>query len=638
MSRKLGALPLVLCVAAVAVLSAPSSAGAHAELVSAEPADGSTVARAPGEIRLRFSEEISPRFRVVRLLDGRGRVVAGTSVRMAGDGRGLIAHAPRMPRGTYEVMWEVLAQDDGHVTGGATVFGVGAAPGTAPRRAPGAGAKTPDVLLRWVDFALLALMAGGFAMSRVLQAGSAGHASGGDPPAPRERAPAGAAWTAARGRTLAVFAWCGWLALLFGLVLLARQAAVLPGNEPLPDAVVRLLGARWGALWLAREVLLAALAAVGLVLLRHRPPLGSSARAAVQSLPLLLVPALFTIRALGGHAAAVAEPGAHVAADAIHALTAAVWLGGVACFAVAVWPAGAVTRAGSAVVAGACRRPFALMAGLSVGLVAATGLYSAGAQITSVDGLLTTGWGETLLAKSALALLAGAIGAANALLLRRAARHRSRSSPRLIALEAAIGLGVLLAAAELTSGSPPRGPEFLPPTPVPAPELARQVGDVVVSATARPNRAGPNVVTVLAASSRRPAPAPIAAIAVRLVEPGTGAGGTQEVALQPLGGGRWSGGAELPAEGGWAMTVVIHRGGQILRAPFRWRVAPPATSRPVVISARPLAPIVDRVALFIVFAVVATALGIAATPRLRRLRRHGAGAVAAIEPVGKEAT
>ena len=62
-----------------------------------------SLAGAPGQVSLRFSEDISARFRLVSLLDGRGRVVAGTRVRSGADARTLLLDVPRLPRGTYEV-------------------------------------------------------------------------------------------------------------------------------------------------------------------------------------------------------------------------------------------------------------------------------------------------------------------------------------------------------------------------------------------------------------------------------------------------------------------------------------------------------------------------------------------------------
>src|SRR3954452_8177292 len=122
-------------VLAFAFAALAPEAGAHAVLGRSAPADGARLAPAPQQLRLEFSEAISPRFRVVRVIDGRGRAVAGARVRASGA-RELLVDVPRLARGAYQVTWEVLADDDGHVTGGALAFGVAARP-VAAARGPG---------------------------------------------------------------------------------------------------------------------------------------------------------------------------------------------------------------------------------------------------------------------------------------------------------------------------------------------------------------------------------------------------------------------------------------------------------------------------------------------------------------------
>jgi copper transport protein len=284
-----------------------------------------------------------------------------------------------------------------------------------------------------------------------------------------------------------------------------------------------------------------------------------------------------------------------------------------------------VARGEAGAVARACRRPFARMAGGSVAVLAVTGLLAAGEQVASVDALLTTDYGRTLFVKSALVVAAAGLGLANALLLRRGRR------PRLLLVEVSVGVGVLVAAAALTASPPPKGPTFEAPRPAAAPTLAARSDDLVVTATARPNRAGPNVVTVLATSSRRPPPAPVERAELRLAPVG---GAWRSVALTAQAPGRFGGGAQLDADGRWRMTVAIWRGGRRIAVPFTWDVAPPDQARPVTYSARPLAPLLDRLA-----AVVVLLLGLAAAAAAaRRLRwSRGPGARPFIKPLGKEA-
>jgi copper transport protein len=341
-------------------------------------------------------------------------------------------------------------------------------------------------------------------------------------------------------------------------------------------------------------------AVVALLLLRRpaRPLYGAAGA---------LIAALAVTRALGAHATSVEPSAVAIAAHAAHVFAAAVWVGGVLALALAV----ATARGGAGPLLRAIRRPFAWTAGLSVLALAVTGLYAAGAQVASVDALLETFYGRTLLAKTALVLVAVGFGLGNALLLRRGA-----ASARLLLAEAAAGVEILLAAAVLAASSPPRGPEFGASSAAPTPLVVRTLGDVLVTATVRPNRPGANLVSVAAVSTRRPPPAPIDRVLLRR--------GTALVALRRVAPGRWTGGVAFEQEGRRELAVVVERGGRRLTAAFAWAVAAPDPARPVVVSARRLAPLLDGAALALLLAAAAAA-AVRRRPRL-----------SIVDPLGKE--
>jgi copper transport protein len=590
---------LLAALAALAALA--PSAGAHAELTRSEPDAGSALSQPPRAVRLDFSEEISERFRSAAVLGARGRAVPGVRVVSGPGPKSLTVRLPKLPRGPYVVVWEALAEDDGHITSGTVAFGVGV---TAPKVArPSTTAGEPpgmlEPALRWLDFSLLAVLIGGIAVA--LQLALAGS---------REDTAVRAELIAARRRVAGVAVVACALALVLGVLLLIRQAhnlqATLPPGSSLPDALATLLGTRWGALWMAHEVLLVWMVIPGLMLRGEYAREGRTlGRAGFLAGALAL--GLVTARALVGHAAAVGDSSLAVAADAVHVLAAALWIGGVLALAVALFPRGSGE---SRAVAGTLRRPFSLMAGLSVAALAVTGLYSAGAQVASVDGLLTTFYGETLLAKTGLVLLTGLIGATNGLLLRRFVSGRGGPAPsrarRLIVLELVLGLEIAVAAGILTSSSPPRGPEFAPPRAALVPSLARQHGDLLVTASVRPNRPGTNAVSVAASSSLRPPPARVDRASVTISAPGEPA---QRVTLADIGGGRFTGTATLARDGRFAMAVEVRRAGQRISSGFGWTVASPDRARPVKVSAHPLAPLFDRIALLVLLLVVAWLAG-----------------------------
>jgi copper transport protein len=94
---------------------------AHASLLSADPADGTVLAKPPESLTLTFSEQVAPILLKLIAPDGRGLAlqpnVEGPKVLMA---------APTdLGHGTYALSWRVISTD-GHPISGATTFSIGA--------------------------------------------------------------------------------------------------------------------------------------------------------------------------------------------------------------------------------------------------------------------------------------------------------------------------------------------------------------------------------------------------------------------------------------------------------------------------------------------------------------------------------
>jgi copper transport protein len=595
--RVVGRIAIVVLSVALAV---PAPAGAHALLVSSDPADGSRIDSSPQRVRLAFSEEISPRFHSVQLVGPGGRRIAGTRLDEAGST--ITLDVPKLAKGTYAVDWRVVAEDDGHTTSGTVVFGVGVA---AAMHAASVREVTPspvEAALRWLRFSALALVVGGLALACVLPTGSA----------------AESAATAARRRVLTAAALGSGLAAIALLASLARQISGLSSSVAVGFPVVLdlLFSSRWGALWWLEESSLLILLIVAMTVLRRGRMTWADAALAVIWTALVAV-----CEALSSHSASVS--GVAVAVDASHLLSAGLWLGSVAALAVAIWPRGAVGRADARLLVAAGRWRFASIAAAGATGAALTGLYSAGREVASVDALLTTFYGRALLAKTAAVALAVTLGAANAICLTRAARGRGAVLGPLIAVEAIVGIGAFLGAGILTASSPARGAQFGVPRPVRAPTLVANVDDVLVSATVRPNRPGENVLSVQAVSSRRPPPAPIASIGARL------AGAGRAIQLQRIDVGRYFATVALSRPGPAGMSLAVHRAGRTLPVRFRWSVEQPDPARSIVVSNRRLSSIVDPLAL-------ALGAALAAVAAFALLLRHARVSVSRLQAYREE--
>ncbi|MEW5957250.1 MAG: copper resistance protein CopC [Chloroflexota bacterium] len=614
---------------AVAVL--PPAASAHAGLVRSDPADNAILAVPPREARLWFSETISAEFSGAQIFDINGKVIAASNIHIEPAEKLMILTLPDLPPGLYTIRWRVLSEADGHFTHGLLVFGIGEGvdPGRAAVTVTETPVSLPEVLLRWLNFSALLVLVGSVVITFLILT-----------PA-RHRPEVEEALKPARRAVLALALGSGSLAWLVGLGLLGWQLSEL--LDSLPQAASMggvtwqlLTRTRWGWLWLARQGILPAV--LGLLFPLYRAAGGKPGSRGVGGsffpslhpapLPYVAVPlllALLVVQALTGHAAALTpNPGLAVLVDALHLLAAGLWVGGLPALLVGSLTLLRRDRAKLTVAAQAVWRPFSGLAVLSVGLLLATGLYSAGRQVASLDALLATLYGQVLAGKLGLMLAAGAMGLLNSMILhpRLAAPLVRRLSPAwtplalsrlpgLLAVEASLGLLVLLATGLLTSTPPARGPEFsivadeIPST------LNQTVDDLLVTFSAKPNRPGQNVFTIRAVSARRPPPADIMRVIVRFTFLGEGLGRVAGDAVELEPGLYQLGGSQLSLAGAWQVQVVVRRRGlEDSVAQFNWLVAPPGPVRPVIISKRPLEPFLSVVAAAITGLLLLTAAGV----------------------------
>ena len=114
-SSVFGMIPLLLLLAA-------GEASAHAMLDHAEPRVGNTVATAPHEVTLWFTQKLEPAFSSITVTNAAGQRVDSGKARVNGNQMS-IALRPG-GNGTYHVIWRVLSVDT-HTTDGNFAFQVG---------------------------------------------------------------------------------------------------------------------------------------------------------------------------------------------------------------------------------------------------------------------------------------------------------------------------------------------------------------------------------------------------------------------------------------------------------------------------------------------------------------------------------
>lgn len=431
-----------LSAALAALLIAAASAGmalAHATLVRSDPAPNTRFEQSPASVTVWFDEPIEPEYAHLSVYDANGQRVDRLDSRYgSGAEPSVIATLPDLPTGSYVVVWRVISVDDGHPVGGAFAFGVRASPD--PKAALAAGAQAdaqPDLtshLIRFLDLIGQMLLFGavvfrGLVWRPVLTAAlGAGQLNGLGEIEAEER------------RWLQVLA-----DILVGVLIIGLLGSLYVQARSTGVFFWQLLGTRWGVVWLVRAalVLLACLWMESLL----------DGRRAVWGWGLGL--ALLATTALTSHS--VATAGAFgAAADLLHEVSAAVWVGGVLFLALTLLalrgsPLAPALRGqlGAAAVTG-----FSGLAALGVGMLLGTGLLLGWQQVQSWNGLLLTDYGRTLSLKLLLAVVALGFGAYNSFSARGRAADSSGRRPTWIAVEALVTAAVIFAAAVMTELPP----------------------------------------------------------------------------------------------------------------------------------------------------------------------------------------
>ena len=446
---RLVGLGLLVTVAALVTISSGSTpvAMAHAVLVRSLPAAQAQLDASPPAIDLWFSEPLEAAFSTFEVLDaaGRPRIVDGIAVD-ATDAHHLAGLPRRLPGGVYTVAYRTVSQLDGHEWSGTFAFTVLNADGSVPSGGAFAadverGSAPAHVTGRWLMFLGLAVLLGGAVLVLLDGAGRRGatDAAGRD--------------AALLYRRLALAT----LPLLLGgaLLVLVNQVIALDGR--LGEL---LLGTRFGAWWLARASVIAAVGtALAVAAVRASASRDKEQRWLAIVLPALAGVGMGTITA-NSHAAAAPGVAWALLFDLVHFVTAGVWVGGLVALAALLWRGrGREPRHAEALL----RHwvvPFSTVAAISVFTLALTGTLRAFGELPTAAALVDTPYGRWLLAK--LALITPILGVAwvNRRTLRRTGTSALSSVARLrrlVALEAGIALLVLLSVAVLGQVPTARG-------------------------------------------------------------------------------------------------------------------------------------------------------------------------------------
>lgn len=434
------------------ILGPATPARAHAVLVSSSPVPDVVLSSAPAEVVLTFSES-------VRQVPGKIRVLAPDGSRVD-RGEPTFTGAvvsipvdPTGPKGTYLVSYRVISAD-GHPVSGGYTYSVGTP--SAPPADTGDADGDPVVsaalaVTRYLGFAGLLLLVGPVLVLSLLW-----------PRRLDRRGPAKLVWIG-----IALVA----ISTLAGLLL---QVPYTTGGglfSVTGDGLRDVLGSTFGAAYLVRLGILAAAVILLHGVLRQPTPVGSPADPGDESsgpspgasasgsatgradrvlLVILGVAGLVTWP-LAGHPAASPIPAVSVVVDTVHLGAMAVWLGGLTML------AGFLLRRANERELGAILPVWSRWAATAVTALLVAGTVQALIEVSPLDAIFTTGYGQRILVKLGLVGLVIVVATfSRRLVLRQQAAGQPQRLRRLVWAELAITAIVLAVTATLVQTTPTR--------------------------------------------------------------------------------------------------------------------------------------------------------------------------------------
>lgn len=489
----------ILCM--LGILGLPNIAWGHASLIQSSPEANAILEEAPERVELTFNEPLQTAFMSIQVTNQDGqRVDTGeTSLLpthpniMEGDLKA------DLPSGVYTIQWRAISAD-GHRIEGIIPFQValdGQIGEPLQPTTPSSSGETEQtridlVLIRWLMYLGISLLFGGLVFRLyVLQQGWGTTDTGTD---------IGIDTGAARSRLralsipyLPILLWSGYaslaVAVILALPLQVSWDAAVPIAQGFSGELIgeALRFTRAGQLWFVQVILLLIISVTMIYAHDREQPMAKQRRYA--HLTVFLTLTIMLAKASIGHAAAASLPVAAILADWVHFAAAAFWIGSLSVMLICIsTQRRRMDLREHKLLMGDMLRSFGGWGIAATALLLGTGVYTSFQYLPSLEALVSTGYGWTLLGKALLMLIMLGIAGIQF----RKARKPQEAPPVATGIrwELGAGIAVLLLAALLTHLSPTPAPS---PSPVASSSFeATQIDEANhrVTLTVQPTRVG----------------------------------------------------------------------------------------------------------------------------------------------------
>jgi copper transport protein len=484
---------MIACLLGLSLTIAPAAA-AHATVVSSNPPDGARLRAPPSSVTVTFDEAVGLNaVGYLRVVGQTGRDVdAGPATHPGGDATQIATTLkPGLGNGTYTASFRVISADS-HPVAGMIRFVIGNGALVGAGASPTSVNHTTSVvfdIVRWLTFAGLVLLGGGWLMGSVWVSGRDDRR--------------------ARGMLAA-----GWLmTMLSALAELALQGPYSAGRGigdvtdwSLLDAT---LHTTYGTAHSIRLLLLGVLGVVLASLLRTgwRPQLAQIAAGLGLGVAITY--------AVSGHATGQNPRWLATASDTAHLTAMSLWLGGLTYLVFAVLPRREPEELRSVLPT------FSRVAFGCVIVLAATGSYQAWLGVGSLDALTSTRYGQLVLVKICLFLVLIGLGNLSRIVVQRryvrpvayamtdsltAVPEEVNEVPRLrrsVLAEVILGIAVLAVTAVLVAEPPGRAAAAVAAA-RPKTSTLQLASSRTATLTVRPGRHGPVTVSLALSAGAKP--------------------------------------------------------------------------------------------------------------------------------------
>ncbi|HDR6289200.1 TPA: copper resistance protein CopC [Bacillus cereus] len=426
----------------VLIISVPTVAFAHADIVKSTPAEKEILNTAPSIVSVEFGEAIEPsNFTSLMVIDEKGNRVdlKNTSIDPKNAKLLTIGLKKNIPNGIYSIHWKVISED-GHPVQGVIPFGIKITGEEASKLQAKTTNYTPtaDVVInRGLLYIGISLYIGVLFFHLVL------YKTGSEQSLKAQ----------SRSRTTIRFALASIIiSVLLSLPIQAIITTSVTWLEAFRPSILQetLNLPNFGRLWII-QLIFTALLAITTYLSLKREKLSSLK---VWTIPICILLGLMVVKSLNSHAASSQYKEIAIVINFLHLLAASLWVGGVAAifFLLSAYHKEKRDHDQDWTLYWETIRRFTPWALGSGAILLLTGLLNSTFLVSTLHSLSHTGYGITLLVKVSLFIMIVLFGIFH--LLKSLMRQRKQLKVTL-GVEFSIGIVILIVAALLTNLQPP---------------------------------------------------------------------------------------------------------------------------------------------------------------------------------------